>query len=535
MSPLASPLFQDYDDDKVFHDAQERARDEASRNFVIEFGKDEAQIAFDLGEQDFNSLLNTPRTPTLPIRWINIWGPHLQPEVADCLGKQYDFSKRLRAIIKTKPIPEGDRPPGRERKHRFDKFTDFIPHKERDLEKGRPSGDIARDAKIAAMMHGPSHYTIVNQMVNYHAMDFSNKFICVGANWMHERKTQQRSPAVMATNEIEDEGKQRRLYSWLVLCHDHTVISFHEDPGTDNSPDDLGLVRANLLSVFSQVSNQVGDSFNPISMQTVRDALSLVSQNDWGLEGSSNLFYYLFDDWRAAYQTVGGFSLKLSELRTYILQNATKKSVDTIELDVIPRLHVLGTRIREMEHVYEGYKNLIQRILEPPRKHYLQSASPTSANFISRRGPPLAPSAVSRFERLGDRLQLLILSEIKEFLAEKDALTNTYFNINAQKDSEATARLTRAAGLLAKLSVLFLPVSLMTSYFSIQIAELEGVYTTKDYWYSFAVIMGVSFLFLFFFARLLMWITETFEASWKKFEMSILNIKLRKKNPAKES
>lgn len=51
----------------------------------------------------------------------------------------------------------------------------------------------------------------------------------------------------------------------------------------------------------------------------------------------------------------------------------------------------------------------------------------------------------------------------------------------------------------------------MTSYFSIQISELEGVYTTKDYWYSFAAIMSISFLCLFFFSRLLMGITEALD------------------------
>jgi len=125
------------------------------------------------------------------------------------------------------------------------------------------------------------------------------------------------------------------------------------------------------------------------------------------------------------------------------------------------------------------------------------------------------------------------LSETEEFLAEKEALISTvflpvfpirfefanvrskYFNINAQKDSEATARLTRSATLLAKLSVLFLPVSLMTSYFSTQISDLMGVYTSKDYWYSFAVVVSISFLALFFFSRLLMWVTETLDA-WVK-------------------
>ncbi|EHK98830.1 hypothetical protein M7I_5339 [Glarea lozoyensis 74030] len=131
------------------------------------------------------------------------------------------------------------------------------------------------------------------------------------------------------------------------------------------------------------------------------------------------------------------------------------------------KLHWVICRIREMDHVYEGYKNIIQRILEPPKIDNSRTLSANSESQWSRgkgrQGPAIATSAISRFERLGDRLQLLILSETKEFMAEKDALTNTYFNINAQKDSEATASLTRAAGLLAKLSVLFLPVSLMTS------------------------------------------------------------------------
>mgnify|MGYP003633996629 CR=1 FL=1 len=41
------------------------------------------------------------------------------------------------------------------------------------------------------------------------------------------------------------------------------------------------------------------------------------------------------------------------------------------------------------------------------------------------RGVSLALSATQRFERLSDRLELLILSETKEFLAEKDALVST--------------------------------------------------------------------------------------------------------------
>jgi len=191
-------------------------------------------------------------------------------------------------------------------------------------------------------------------------------------------------------------------------------------------------------------------------------------------------------------------------------------------MGIIRSLHILGRQLRESQGLYNGYENLIRRILEPKTSTHFGTATPRTFSGLTtsgHRGVMLATSAAQRFERLGDRIELLILSEIREFLAEKDALINTYFNINAQKDSEQNARLTRSATLLAKLSVLFLPVSLLTGYFSIQVEDLVGVYTVKDYWYSFAALMSISFLFLFFFSRLLMWITETLDAWVKRLSL----------------
>jgi hypothetical protein len=175
-----------------------------------------------------------------------------------------------------------------------------------------------------------------------------------------------------------------------------------------------------------------------------------------------------------------------------------------------------------MQNLYEGYKNLIQRIMEPKHTAIYGLTTPRSFSGLGppNRRVPLAQSASIRFERLGDRLQLLILSQTHEFLAEKDALTSSYFNLLARKDSEATSRLTRAAALLAKLSVLFLPVSLMTSYFSVQIADLQGVYTAREYWNSFAAIMSISFLCLFFLDKGLMVITEGLGAWFQNFSRS---------------
>jgi hypothetical protein len=134
-------------------------------------------------------------------------------------------------------------------------------------------------------------------------------------------------------------------------------------------------------------------------------------------------------------------------------------------------------------------------------------------------GVVVAVSACYRFERLKDNIRFMVLNYLEEAISEKEGLQSMvssaiicdraklnplkYFNITTQKDSRATAILSANAALLSKLGVLFLPVSLMTSYFSIQIAELEGVYTVRTYWVAFAVVVVASFMLLFMFSRVL--------------------------------
>ncbi|KAL2067302.1 hypothetical protein VTL71DRAFT_1726 [Oculimacula yallundae] len=504
--------FANFDEEYTFKASEERAVLESTRNFVVQFGEEGAEIAFDFQADGIEALLQSPASAERPVRWINIWAPNRQKEIVNLLGRYYKFSPRLIAIISSDPLKskvQQNKPVGRF-KAKLYRMDDI------ELATKGVSVDLPRPPR-KSIISGISHYALAAQMINYQSHDVGAQFLCVGANWIHELKP--------LTNDIDpekvSEGRQKRLYSWLVICDDNTVISLHEHPGELEDSEDLAAIRMNTLSVLSQLSKH--GTADPISMQTVRQALKLdPTQTQPGLEGASLLFYYLFDDWRAVYSTVAMYSKRLDELQEAILDEAKRKASSTLKIQIIPRLHVLGRQIRQNQHLYEGYKNLIKRILEPKSSMVHGNAisrTPTGfGNSPGSRGISLALSAAQRFERLGDRLELLILSETKEFLAEKDALASTYFNINAQKDTEATARLTRSATLLAKLSVLFLPVSLMTSYFSVQIKDLEGVYTSKDYWYSFAVLMSISFLFLFFFSRLLMYVTETLDKWVKKAE-----------------
>lgn len=68
------------------------------------------------------------------------------------------------------------------------------------------------------------------------------------------------------------------------------------------------------------------------------------------------------------------------------------------------------------------------------------------------------------------------------------------FNLIAMKESQAVEHLTRITIVLAKLTIVFLPVSIMTGYFSTDLKDTN--FTSKTYWICFAVIMSLSLLFL---------------------------------------
>jgi hypothetical protein len=66
----------------------------------------------------------------------------------------------------------------------------------------------------------------------------------------------------------------------------------------------------------------------------------------------------------------------------------------------------------------------------------------------------------------------------------------------ALKDSQAVEKLTRITILLAKATMLFLPVSLMTAYFSTELKGVKGGFTQGQYWVAFAVIFALTILAL---------------------------------------
>ena len=210
------------------------------------------------------------------------------------------------------------------------------------------------------------------------------------------------------------------------------------------------------------------------------------------------------------------------------------------EVGDVKDLHNIGRQLAVLQRIYQSYVLIIERILDRQtplksqakhthghvRVHNIQQVpendSTTKGNEIANKQNlevSLSPAATVRFERLKDRINLYALSEIKECLTEKESLVFLVsitclpllslhsshvqnFNLITLKESHAVERLTRITILLAKVTILFMPVSLMTAYFSVQIDDLEGVYTARTYWICFAVIMSLSFLFLVAFGQL---------------------------------
>jgi len=62
--------FKDFDDEGVYNQSRALALNNATRNFVVEFGKEQAHIAFDLDVKDVQALLSTVHDPEKPVRWM---------------------------------------------------------------------------------------------------------------------------------------------------------------------------------------------------------------------------------------------------------------------------------------------------------------------------------------------------------------------------------------------------------------------------------------------------------------------------------
>ena len=97
-------------------------------------------------------------------------------------------------------------------------------------------------------------------------------------------------------------------------------------------------------------------------------------------------------------------------------------------------------------------------------------------------GVPLSSHSVARFERLRDRIKLYALAELQDCLDEKDGLVNMTFQLIAFKQTSAVEKMTRVAILFAGATILFLPLTLLTGFFSMSIQGMQNKWRPVHFW-----------------------------------------------------
>jgi hypothetical protein len=94
------------------------------------------------------------------------------------------------------------------------------------------------------------------------------------------------------------------------------VISIIEDPQVDDADETYTkAVRSHTINVLNQISTQCPNSVS-VYLISLRSSLKIQQEatKDLGFEGSSNLFYYLFDNWLATYGLILEFKKRLDTL-----------------------------------------------------------------------------------------------------------------------------------------------------------------------------------------------------------------------------
>jgi Mg2+ and Co2+ transporter CorA len=233
------------------------------------------------------------------------------------------------------------------------------------------------------------------------------------------------------------------------------------------------------------------------------------------------LFYYLFDDWLNTYSLIARrehrYARELNTLRIQMMSRAILEHID--------KLHHIGRQLGVLKRVYQSYEMIIDRVLERQEATLasmknsrlvntggLQSMDGSNANIPQIRSPPfhldesqllgvsISSAARARFERLKHRIRLYALSEINECLDQKESLVMMNFNLIAIKEAFSVERLTEVTLLLAKITIIFMPVSLLSAYYGVEFLNVE--FTVASYWKWFGGIFAGSLALLFMFSAM---------------------------------
>ncbi|KAI5209754.1 hypothetical protein E4T42_07395 [Aureobasidium subglaciale] len=510
--------FRNMDLPDVLEDSVQQLCTPTSRNFIVDFGDEEAWVSFDQPAETIRSLLDTPRSSTLHTRWINIWYPFHQRPLLELLAQQYDFSPRLLALMSSDPKrvrQYPSQPLNVEQKNEAILRRSF-----EDIEKGLSSTPPPATDTSSLSSCNPARtgnlYDIVDGVWHYTSLDQGRSYLCLGFNSLYNVHAVETGCGVSEESTGTKDAPLphiKRVWTWLLICADKTVISINEDlypycEGRLSHPQQLVMMetRRNLINVFRSLS-KVEDSreANPLVLLPIRrrlgDTKEETAHRDKDAPGL--LFYYLFENWFNSYSLItrreSRYGMELEKLQ--------KEMFSAPKLHHIDLLHGIGNELGALKRHYKSYIRLVDRVTEPQSSTLASrtgsrvpsKASQETFDKVAHQGAQslmgigLTSAAIVRFERLRDMISLYALAECKDYLHQKDGLVQMNFQLVAMSQSAGVDRLTRVALLISKATILFLPLTFLTEYVS---ADLGVTYSVKTYWIAFTVVLTLSWILL---------------------------------------
>jgi hypothetical protein len=157
-----------------------------------------------------------------------------------------------------------------------------------------------------------NHYRTVDEVWHFSTIDWGRRYVCLGYNTLHA--THEDVGFGNPKQRESDLPAGRRIWSWLLLCEDKTVISITEDPFHHHSNPltiqekrTLREVRRNILNVFRQLSHaHDSKKDNPIQRLPIRKRVG--NSNEETAHRSTDapgiLLYCLFDDWYTTFSLI---------------------------------------------------------------------------------------------------------------------------------------------------------------------------------------------------------------------------------------
>lgn len=490
-------FLQDFDDSKIFHDVSGSLESAQVHNFAIQFDAQAALGSLNLDANQVQRLLDSRNEGATKSSclWINLWGWNEDHEdIIKRVAKYYQLSPRLAHFL----CPGGSRSaPGSTPKPNRKKDATFEEAKR--LEEANSSNS----SELAAMEQAPepqigSFTDIVNALWHFCTVDFGRRYLCIGWNALF---------FLPNTGSVAQSSKPNaiRVWSSLLLCDDGTIISVFETPSTAGL--DLSRIRHNQVNVLRNLSRSYHANSNLLMQVLVRPVQSTAdSSPQAAFEMASLLLYYLFDDWLNLFGQVSGskhsYRHQLERIRAELIDSPRQEQVNT--------LHQVGRQLSALKSICRSYESIIERILHRQlvsqtrkRKGLITRQQSDQMNLTlfdpeSEELEPairLSPSSLARFERLHDRIGLLLMTEVDECLNEKEALVLMNFNLISLKEAHTVEKLTRMTILLAKVTIVFLPLSLATAYFSMQLKAIEK-YNVETFWITFLIVAVLTIAFL---------------------------------------